>query len=229
MQMKKLKCHAMPFGKPAAAFFLFFFFHSAWAAEPGAIIEGMQRRYSSVSTIRGNFQQTYRAPGIEQFESGTFTIKKPGLMRWEYRQPEEKLFIADGKESFLFIPRDRQVTVQPFSLSDMHNTPLEFFLGSGDFSKNFIPSWDSDFKPKSERSAMIRLTPRKIQPEYAFLVLELNRENYEIHGIIIREPSGNTSRFAFTDLAANVKVNNRDFQFKTPKGVEEIRFTDDER
>jgi outer membrane lipoprotein carrier protein len=226
--MKKRKCYFMPFRKPAAAILLFLFFHPGWAAEPGAMVEGMQRRYSSVLTIKGNFEQTYRAPGIEQIESGIFSLKKPGLMRWEYRQPEEKLFVADGKESFLFIPQDRQVTVQPFSEADMHNTPLEFLLGSGDYLKSFIPSWDPEFKPKSERAVMIRLTPRKIQPEYSFLALELDRENYEIHGIIIHEPGGNTSRFTFTNLMTNVKLNNKDFQFKVPKGVEVIRFTDDQ-
>jgi outer membrane lipoprotein carrier protein len=222
--MTKLKCYFRPSGKSAAAFLLFLFLHSGWAAEPGAMVEGMQRRYASVLTIKGSFEQIYRAPGMEQIESGVFFLKKPGLMRWEYRQPEEKLFIADGKESFLFIPQDRQVTVQPFNESDMHNTPLEFLLGSGDYIKSFIPSWDLQFKPKSERAVMIRLTPREIQPEYSFLALELDRENCEIHGIIIQEPGGNTSRFTFTNLMTNVKLNNKDFQFKTPKGVEEIRF-----
>ena len=117
--------------------------------------------------------------------------------------------------------------MQNFSLSDMHNTPLEFLLGAGDISKSFVPSWESEFKPKSENLLAVRLTPRKNEPEYSFLVLELNRENYDLYGIIIREHSGNTSRFEFTDLATNVKVNNKDFQFKKPKGVEEVRFTDD--
>ena len=149
-------------------------------------------------------------------------------MRWEYQKPEEKLFIADGKDSYLYTPQDRQVMVQPFSLSDMHSTPLEFLLGTGDISRSFVLSWESEFKPKSESSLMIRLTPRKNESEYSFLVLELDRSNYEIHGIIMREPSGNTSRFEFTDILINVKVNNKDFQFKVPKGVEEVRFTDDQ-
>lgn len=184
----------------------------------------MQRRYESVSTIRGDFEQTYRAPGVEQIESGSFALKKPGLMRWEYRKPEEKLFVADGKEFFLYVPGDRQVTVQPFSLSDMRHTPLEFFFGAADFSASFIPSWDAEFKPKSGGSAMIRLTPRKIQPEYSFLVLELDRKSFEIRGMVVREPGGNTSRFAFTNLAVNGKMKPGDFQFKAPKGVEVVRF-----
>ncbi len=199
---------------------------SGGAADLGAVVEGLQQRYSSVSTLKASFQQTYRAPGIEQIESGVFWLKKPGLMRWEYRQPEEKLFVADGKEAFLYMPRDRQVTIQPFSVSDMHSTPLEFLLGSGNISKSFAVSWESEFKPNSGSAVTIRLTPLKSEAEYSFLVLELDRENYEIRGIIIHEPGGNTSRFAFTNFEINVKVDNKSFKFKTPKGVEEVRFTD---
>jgi outer membrane lipoprotein carrier protein len=223
-EMNRIKRSAMQ----AAVLCLLFLFNAGWALDLGAVIEGMQRRYSAVSTIRANFRQTYRAPGIEQIESGAFWLKKPGLMRWEYRQPEEKLFIADGKQSYLYTPQDKQVIVQSFTLSDMHSTPLEFLLGAGDISKSFVPSWETEFKPRSENSTMVRLTPRENEPEYAFLVLEIDRANFDLHGIVIREHSGNTSRFEFTDLATNIKVGNRDFEFKVPKGVEEVRLTDDQ-
>jgi outer membrane lipoprotein carrier protein len=227
--MHKIGSCAMLSGKPALFAFIFLFIlRTGWAAELGAVIEGMQRRYSSVSTLKANFQQTYRAPGIEQIESGVFWLKKPGMMRWEYRQPEEKLFIADGKESFLYIPRDRQVTIQPFSISDMHSTPLNFLLGGGDIAGSFAVAWESDSRLNPGNALMIRLTPRKSEAEYSFLVLELSRDNYEIRGITIREPGGNTSRFAFTDFEINLKLDNKSFKFKTPKGVEEVRFSEDQ-
>jgi outer membrane lipoprotein carrier protein len=227
--MNKLKSYAVPSGKMVFSICIFLFIlRSGWTADLGAVVEGLQQRYSSVSTLKASFQQTYRAPGIEQIESGVFWLKKPGLMRWEYRQPEEKLFIADGKESFLYIPRDRQVTIQPFSVSDMHSTPLEFLLGAGDISKSFAISWELEFKPNSVNAVMLRLIPRRSESEYSFIVLELDRESYELRGIIIREPEGNTSRFVFTDFVFNVKVDNKSFKFKTPKGVEEVRFTDNQ-
>jgi outer membrane lipoprotein carrier protein len=227
--MHKFRTLIMLSGKPAIFVFIcLFILRSGWSADLGALLEGLQRRYSSVSTLKANFQQTYTAPGIEQVESGIFWLKKPGMMRWEYRQPEEKLFIADGKESFLYIPRDRQVTIQPFSISDMHSTPLEFLLGGGDIAKSFTVSPESGFRANSGNAVMLRLTPRKIEPEYSFLVLELDRANYEIRGIIIREAGGNTSRFAFSDFEINPKVDSKNFKFKTPKGVEIVRYSEDQ-
>src|SRR5512144_410947 len=65
---------------------------------------GIQKRYAAVDSLSADFQQKYRGPGIEQTESGVLWMKKPGLMRWEYAEPEKKLFIADGRETFLYTP-----------------------------------------------------------------------------------------------------------------------------
>ena len=111
------------------AFCFYFAATESFAVDLETVAEGLQQRYASAETMSGSFQQTYRAPGIEQVESGVFRMKRPGLMRWEYRQPEAKLFVADGREAFLYVPLDRQVTIQSFSASDMRGTPLEFLLG----------------------------------------------------------------------------------------------------
>ena len=187
------------------------------------VVAGLQQRYASAVTMSGSFQQTYRAPGIEQVESGVFRMKRPGLMRWEYRQPEEKLFVADGREAFLYVPLDRQVTIQSFSASDMRGTPLEFLLGGTDIRKSFVVSWENNFRPTAEPTLLIRLTPRSGQSEYEFLVLELDPKNYDLRRITIHEHGGNTSEFRLSNLTANAKIDNKEFQFKPPKGTEVIR------
>jgi outer membrane lipoprotein carrier protein len=198
---------------------------TAYGADVATVVAGLKRRYASVDTIAGNFQQTYRAPGIDQVESGVFWLKRPGLMRWEYLSPEEKLFVADGRESFLYVPQDHQVTVQPLTATDLHGTPLQFLLGETDIDKSFVVSWEADFKPQGSNTYVIRLTPRKREADYAFLVLELDQTSYGILRIIIRELSGNTSEFLLTNVSANVKIENKKFRFKAPKGVEVIRLT----
>jgi outer membrane lipoprotein carrier protein len=173
--------------------------------------------------MTGSFQQTYRAPGIDQVESGVFWLKKPGLMRWEYRKPEEKLFVADGRETYLYVPADRQVTVQAFSTAEMHNTPLEFLLGSVDINRTFDASWENQLKPRAEGTYLVRLTPSRSDTEYSYLVLEVDQKNYDLERIVIREPGGNTSEFIFSDLKINVRADGGLFKFKAPKGVETVR------
>jgi outer membrane lipoprotein carrier protein len=206
----------------------FFLAAESYAADLDAVVNGLQRRYAAVETVTGAFQQTYRAPGVDQVESGVFRMKRPGLMRWEYRQPEEKLFIADGREAFLYVPLDRQVTVQPFSASDIRGTPLEFLLGAAEIKKSFDVSWEPQHKLTAGQAALIRLTPRSSEGEYEFLVLEIDPKSFDLRRIVIREHGGNTSEFLLTGIAVNVKMGNKEFQFKIPKGVEVVRLNSEE-
>ena len=225
--MPKAVCN---YAKSGLSLFLLLLFSAPgdlFSSDLETAVSGLQRRYASVATVTGSFQQTYRAPGIEQVESGVFRMKRPGLMRWEYRKPEEKLFIADGREAFLYVPLDRQVTVHPFSASDMRGTPLEFLLGGADVRKDFTVSWENNFKPRPEKTLLLCLTPRKSQSEYEFLVLELDAQNYDLRRITIHEHGGNTSEFYLSDLTENAKINDREFQFKPPKGTEVIRINEE--
>ena len=194
----------------------------SYAIELRDALSGLQNRYAFIQTVKGNFHQTYRAPGIRREESGEFWLKKPGLMRWEYRSPEEQLFVADGRESFLYVPRDRQLTVQPLSAADLHSTPLELLLNPGNVEKSFAASWETQFKPAAERTLLIRLTPRR-PAQYSFLVLEIDGGNFEIRRISVHEPTGSISEFMLSNVTTNAKLDDKLFKFKIPKGTEVTR------
>ncbi len=201
---------------------------NAYSLDLESVVQGLQKRYASVDTVTANFRQEYRAPGIRQSESGQLWLKRPGLMRWEYRHPEEKLFVTDGKEAFFYVPQERQVTVQPFTAADMRRTPLEFLLGGRDIETGFDTFWASEFRAEVEGTVMIRLIPREDQTEYSFLVLEIDKETYDIQRIIIHELSGNTSDFLFTDQIHNVRLGKKRFEFDIPDGVEVLRLENSE-
>jgi hypothetical protein len=141
-------------------------------------------------------------------------------MRWEYRTPEEQLFVADGSESFLYVPSDRQVTIQPLGAADLHGTPLSFLLGSEDINRSFFVAHETEFKPKMEGTLLIRLVPRRQQSEFAFLVLELDQKSYDLRRIVIREPGGSTTEFILTNVVMNTTIDKKLFEFKTPKAKE---------
>jgi outer membrane lipoprotein carrier protein len=153
-------------------------------------------------------------------------MKKPGLMRWEYQSPETKLFIADGRQTYLYTPEDRQVLMRAYTPSDLHSTPLQFLLGRGDILESFSVAWETELKPKMQQTLIIRLMPRTDEPEYSHLVLEVDEHSYDLRRMIIRERTNNISEFVFSNLTTNVRVNNSQFQFKIPRGVEVIRLDD---
>ncbi len=198
---------------------------SVVAATPDPLTEavlGIQKRYAAVDSLSADFQQTYRGPGIEQTESGVLWMKKPGLMRWEYKVPEEKLFVADGRESFLYTPADHQVQESAFSSEEMHSTPLRFLLGEGDIMKTFSAAWEKEFKPRYAGTICLRLAPRNPDSNYAYVVIECDTKSYDLKRLIIGEPTGNTSEFLFTNLKTNLKLDRKIFQFRVPRGVEVV-------
>ncbi|MBN2338871.1 MAG: outer membrane lipoprotein chaperone LolA [Acidobacteria bacterium] len=196
--------------------------------DPAALLAGLEKRYAAVETATGNFVQTYRAPGVEQTESGVFWLKRPGLMRWEYRTPEEKLFVADGRESFLYVPSERQVTIQPLTPGDFEGTPLGLLLGAKHFSRGYEASADGG-KPLLEGTVLLRLLPRRPDSGYDYLVLELDRDTLDIRRIVIREHIGNTSEFLLSNVSTNVGVPAGRFRFTPPRGVEVLRLGDNDR
>lgn len=202
---------------------------TSYAMDLDSVVKEFQQRYAAVKTVTGNFQHHYRAPaqGIDQEESGVFWFKRPGLMRWESRQPEEKLFVVDGQKSFHYIPLDYQVYEQPFTPADLHNTPLVLLLGAVDIHKNYEVDWELSILPEFDHTCLIRLTSRQPEPGYSFLVLELNQETWDLQRLIIREATGNTSEFLFADVKTNVKIDDRKFRFKRPKGVDVVQLTED--
>jgi outer membrane lipoprotein carrier protein len=192
------------------------------APDLAAAVAGLQQRYAAVNTIRADFTQNYRAPGVDQTESGAMYMKKPGLMRWEYQNPEVKLFVADGRETYLYTPEDRQVMVQRFTAEDLRSTPLQFLFGQGDIRRSFDVSWEKD--PSAGGAELqLRLKPRAAETEYGWLVIACDRNTFELRRLVVGERTGNTSEFVFRNMQTNVNVDPKQFEFKMPKGVQVVR------
>ena len=192
------------------------------AQDASQTVSEVQRRYASVRLLPGPSSRHTVLPDTTG-RSGVFYLQKPGLMRWEYSVPEEKLFVADGRESFLYVPEDRQVTVRALTESDLRNTPFEFLTGSGDITGSFFVEQERELRPALQGTVMIRLTPKTSRADYAFIALEVDRETHEIRRISIREQTGNTSEFIFTNVSYNRKLDRKLFQFRIPQGVEVVR------
>ncbi|MBP1595150.1 MAG: outer rane lipoprotein carrier protein LolA [Acidobacteria bacterium] len=184
-------------------------------------VEGLQKRYATVTSLRAEFQQHYRGPGIDQKESGTVFLKKPGLMRWEYRDPEIKLFVADGRDTYLYVPADRQVQVRRVTPADLNSTPLQFLLGRGDIRESFDAAWEPG--TGAGGALLFRLTPRSADTDYAYVVIECDTSRHDIRRMVIHERTGATSEFVLSKVATNVRMERSQFEFKIPEGVEVVR------
>lgn len=189
--------------------------------EVTAVISRLQQRYEGIQSFSAQFEQTFESRGIELQESGRVMMKKPGKMYWEYTSPTKKYFVADGKKTYFFVPKENQVIVSELSL-DQVDSPLLFLLGKGNIERDFeveaVPPQGVD----SESSIRLRLTPRQPQPEFIEILLDIRLPEYFIKRLTVVEPIGQQNAYDLSDFRENVQIPNEMFKLDLPSKVEVI-------
>jgi outer membrane lipoprotein carrier protein len=149
-------------------------------------------------------------------ERGLLQLKRPGRMRWEYRSPEKKLFISDGREVFFYVPADGQVIVQ--QQAGLQGLAFRLLAGDVQLTRDF----GVELEGEGHEPRRLRLLPRTADPEVRRLVLEVD-PGLRIIGLEILDLQDNLSRFRFENLRENAGLPDRLFRFEIPKGVEVVR------
>jgi outer membrane lipoprotein carrier protein len=180
-----------------------------------ALARRIEERHRSVQDLTAHFVQTYRsgALGREVTERGTVSIKPPGRMLWEYKDPEKKVFVSDGKTFYFYVPSDRQVIVRE-QAGD--KGVLSRLLSGQEILGEFQVALET-----TSGKTRLRLTPRKPDPEIDRLYLEPDAKDH-IEAIEIVDAQGNRSQFRFEGIRENVGLSDRLFRFEVPRGVEVV-------
>lgn len=183
------------------------------------LLRRIEERNARTRDLVARFSQTYRSGmlGREITERGVVSIKRPGRMRWEYKDPERKLFVSDGRTFFFYVPADKQVIVS--EQDQQRSLAARLLYGKGGLAEEFLASLD---EPLEEGVVRLRLLPRREQPdvERAFVDVE---PSGRIRAIVLEDVQGNRTRFRFEGVRENTGLKDELFRFEVPKGVEVIR------
>jgi len=189
------------------------------AQAPDELIARLQQKYETLESFSADFEQRFQGGGVQLRESGIVKMKKPGKMYWEYQQPTPKIFIADGKKSYFYLPQDKQVIVSDLDLENA-STPLLFLVGRGKIQEDFQVELEEVEKPLQAENLLVRLTPKRPQGGYSYLMLEIDPSTYLIYRLIVIEPIGNRNEYIMKNIRENIRISDQQFRFKLPKDVE---------
>jgi outer membrane lipoprotein carrier protein len=191
---------------------------------PDALARRLQARYDAIKDFTADFQQTYEGGVLRRktTEAGTLAVKKPGRMRWEYKTPEEKLFVADGRKMYVWIPADRQVTVSALPTDDAPATPVLFLLGRGQLGRDFTASIPAAVPGAPADTVAVTLVPKSTVPDYDRLTLVVDRATLGLRMLIAHDAQGGTSTFVFSKLKENVGLPDTRFSFTIPRGADVV-------
>ena len=192
------------------------------AADLDAIVRKVQERYDGTRDFTADVTQemTIASLGKTTTAHGTMAFKRPGKMRWDLRQGEEQVIIADGETLWLYQPSEKQVLKAPFDAAFRATTPISFLTGVGKIAQDFDVSLDGD--DAKDDVLQLLLVPRRDSGSIGKLRLTVARDTGEIRGAEIHDPLGNVSRLRFEHIKRNVGLSDDQFAFQVPPGVDVI-------
>lgn len=179
--------------------------------------------YRNVRTLQADFTQTYFAWGRTRKESGTVYLARGGRMHWAYTQPETKLFLSNGKQLFLYVPAEKQLTISSMHDIEDARVPIELLVSHLQLSRAFsrVEFADQALNAKPG-DRVIRGYPRaRYKRDYRSVVIELS-PTFDIRRLIVFYPDNSTMQFAFSHVERNKPLSPSLFSFTPPPGTEVI-------
>ena len=186
-----------------------------------AVIGGIQNKYSRMKGLAADFVQVYQqSDGRTLRETGHLLLKRYGKARWEYLEPERKLFISDGRNIYFYVEGERHASRTSLKQSSDPQIPFLFLLGRSDLRSEFTRvELLSDERAVIAGNRVLRLVPARAPEEFKKLLVEVNPVTFEVRRIVIFERSGARMDFLLTNMRENFIAADGDFTFTPPPGV----------
>ena len=179
-------------------------------------LKAIENRYNHAQSLKLDFSESYVASRRPtQTESGVLYLRKPGRMRWEYATPAGKIFLADGKDTWLYNPEDHRAEKSSLKMSEDERAPLAFLLGKLDFHKDF-----QSLATRNDGSGNWIVAQPK-SPNLPYTQVEfLASPDGQIHKLRVTNQDQSKLEFSFSNEQLNAPVAPSLFVFRPPIGVE---------
>jgi chaperone LolA len=195
---------------------------AARAATAEETAANMEKALRKVRTLQARFEQLYFSMSVTEplRERGDLFLQRPDLMRWQYKDPQEKVFLYTGGLLQVYVAEDKQLTRSRVSPESYDTDILGIFMGKKSF-RDLYTVEDTRFPTDSARVRQIKLTPKE-EGDYSHILLEVDDKTWLIRRVIFFEWAGNKREFLFSRLRTNAALPARTFELKVPPGTEVI-------
>lgn len=199
----------------------------AGSAELNMLIDRLQKKYSRMQGLQADFVQIYIGPeGRVLRESGRLLLKRPRKARWDYQEPEKKVFVSDGSSVFFYVEGEQHATKSDVKESGDPQIPFLFLLSQGnlrrDFSRIEIASQE---KPTSPDNIVLKLTPKRAPDAFKQIMAEIDPVSVEVRRLVVLEQNGSRMDFRLNNVREGVAIADAEFRFTPPPGVTIVKAT----
>ena len=181
------------------------------------VANSVQRKYDTIRDFSTDFVHTHEGGVLKRKreERGTLFVKRPGKMRWNYKAPDEKVFVSDGVRLTQYFPEENRALVSAVPEDDQ--AAVLFLAGRGSLTRDFNVSFGQG---GAAGTWTLRLEPKRPQADYDWLEITAARDTFLIQSLTVAEKQGSRSTFVFTSFKENPGIADKTFAFSIPRGAE---------
>lgn len=196
------------------------------AVTPAEAVAAMQKALRAVSTLQAKFEQLHYSVSVSMplREKGDLSLEKPDRMRWEYKDPQNKVFLYKAGVLETYLPEEKQLTRSPVPEETLKTDIFGLLLGLMTFEEAYTVE-DSPFPTEAAGVRQVKLTP-KTEGDYSHILLEIDGATRLPRRAIFLEWSGNKREFVFSQVRTGVRIPLRTFTLKVPPDTEVIDDTE---
>lgn len=183
----------------------------------GKAAERLNDFFNNVQTVQAEFSQEVLDPQQNKIQdsSGTMLLSRPGKFRWDYTKPYKQLIVADGQKVWLYDVDLEQVTVKKVD-AVLGNAPALLLSGNTPLEQNF------DMVDHGEKDGLFWIELKPVKNDTGFESMLLAFSETELESMELHDSLGNLTRLTFRNTRRNIEIEETQFTFTPPKGVDVI-------
>lgn len=186
------------------------------------IVDGVERSFARMKDLSADFIQISKdVLNRTQQAAGHLYLKRERMARWEYTNPEEQLFVSDGKTVYFYVPADKQVNREAVKDTFDDRIPLMFLLGRSNLRNEFTKFELLATKSVLSGTKVIRMSPKR-KTDLKELIMEVDPQTFQIRRLVLDHSNGSHSEFTFSNIRTNTGLKSTLFDFKVPPGVQVV-------
>ncbi len=187
------------------------------ASDPAAGRQKVEGFLKDLQSLQAQFKQTLTDRNGQTMEqaSGTLAIRRPDRFRWDYREPNEQVIVADGARIWLYDADLEQVTVRKLD-DTLSATPAMLLSGQGNLETNFNVTQTS----QEGGVFWVRMQPKRDDTDFKWV--RLGFDGATLKFMELADKLGQTTHLEFAQLERNPALDPSRFTFTVPPGADVI-------
>ena len=179
------------------------------ASDPAQQVEKIQHLYRELTSLSFDFSQVTRTGNRSREGQGTAVFyrpggNKPGVMRWNYTEPDTQIILNDGSKLSIYTKNDRQVIITSAEELQSDITSA-FFSGTRNLLNDFTPLPPDDrfvFHADDLELQAVQLMPRKPHAQIKKIYLWFDKK-FIIQRLILEDHFDSITELSFSNIKLN--------------------------